>query len=239
MFFPLPLPLSLSGALGLFSFGFTTTMFMLSNMKIIADADTSFVYTYALFFGGVAQLLTGILEYQRRNTFGVTVFCSFGCFWIGFGFYGIMILSGVLPQNTNTIQGALCLWGIFAFLMWCCTFATNLVICTLFFLLFLLFFLLAGGLGRKHDYLLRFAAAWGWLTAAVAYYAAFAASLEDAYGTSVLPVWPLKPINAISGGFIGTKRRTDRDIPAPQDVEINAPMTDPINAEAAGKAPEF
>ncbi len=33
---------------------------------------------FGFFFGGLAQFCAGLLNYQRRNTFGCVAFCCFG-----------------------------------------------------------------------------------------------------------------------------------------------------------------
>jgi uncharacterized protein len=41
----------------------------------------SMILAMGAFYGGVAQIITGILEYKKRNTFGMTAFISYGLFW--------------------------------------------------------------------------------------------------------------------------------------------------------------
>jgi len=39
----------------------------------------------AIFYAGLSQILVGIQEWFIGNTFGSTVFSSFGGFWLSFG----------------------------------------------------------------------------------------------------------------------------------------------------------
>ena len=99
------------------------------------------------------------------------------------------------------------------FLLWLCTFHTNLVTCWLFFSLSVLFWMLAGGVGagEGRSTLTKVAGGWGFMVAAVAFYDGTAALMKDVYGKQVLPVWPLKPLNKVSLGDFGTKRFVDDD----------------------------
>lgn len=59
---------------------------------------------FGFFFGGVCQLLAGLLEYQRRNTFACVAFISYGGFWISFCFWGTMVMQGVYPPSVKGVQ---------------------------------------------------------------------------------------------------------------------------------------
>ena len=48
-----------------------------------ADA-VGVVLGLALFYGGVAQLLAGMWEFAKGNTFGAIAFSSYGAFWLSF-----------------------------------------------------------------------------------------------------------------------------------------------------------
>ena len=206
------------GPLGLFAFALTTALLQCNNVFVVDHAAHGYVYGYGMFFGGLTQLIAGILEYQRRNTFGTTAFSSFGAFWMGLAYYGTMVSSGAWEASSDGLRAVLALWGIYTFMLWLCTFSTNVVLSSLFFTLGCLFILLCGG--QVNRTLLKFAGCWGFVVAGIAFYAGLAGLMEDTYGRPVLPVWPLPAINNISSGFIGTKRRTDRDIGEPQDVEV-------------------
>ena len=97
------------------------------------------------------------------------------------------------------------------FLLWLCTFHTNLVTSWLFLSLAILFWLLAGGVGTSDARvtLTKVAGGWGFMVAAVAFYDGTAALMKDVYGKQILPVFPLKPVNKVSLGDFGTKRFVD------------------------------
>ncbi|SPO30489.1 related to ATO2 - putative transmembrane protein involved in export of ammonia [Ustilago trichophora] len=84
-----PLPL------GVFGFSTTTLLLSLYNIQIQGIAIPNAVIGFALSYGGLAQFLAGLWEFASGNTFGATVFCSFGMFWWGYSvilipFFGFM-----------------------------------------------------------------------------------------------------------------------------------------------------
>ena len=101
----------------------------------------------------------------------------------------------------------LSVWGVYTLILWLCTFSTNLIFSATFLTLAMLFFFLAGG--QTNANFMKFAGAWGILVVALAWYLATAMLLTDLYGRSVLPLFPFRPINNISGGTLGTRRRVD------------------------------
>ncbi|GAB4816913.1 hypothetical protein N2152v2_003959 [Parachlorella kessleri] len=241
------------GPLGLFGFALTTALLQASARAMgckgdqllpdvlasaagqyttVAEGSTGVggpVIGYGMFYGGLAQLIAGILEYHRKNTFGTVAFCSYGAFWMGLAFLNTLrtLTNGLTPQIASSANGVivyktpmpgpvsgertmLILWGIVTFILWLCTFSMNLVTSSLFLTLSLLFWFLAGGQPQEeHRNWMKFAGAWGWLVAAIAFYDGAAALLKEVYGTQVLPVFPFKPINRVDGGNFGTQRRVN------------------------------
>ena len=68
--------LSNPGPLGLIAFGMTTILLNLANAGIFSV--DSIIFSMGIFFGGLAQVIAGILEYKRGNTFGTVAFISYG-----------------------------------------------------------------------------------------------------------------------------------------------------------------
>lgn len=78
----------------------------------MADGSTGvkgLVWGYGMFYGGLAQLVAGILEYQRKNTFGTVAFCSYGTFWMALTYFQSIqaVVNGITPQiaSTTTTNG--------------------------------------------------------------------------------------------------------------------------------------
>ena len=74
--------------LGLAAFGLTTIMLSSANAGLWHGAGAGAAIPTALFYGGLTQLLAGMWEFMRGNTFGATAFSSFGAFWLTV-WYGI------------------------------------------------------------------------------------------------------------------------------------------------------
>lgn len=101
-------------AAGLAAFGVTATLLSLVNAGLLPDSGESVVLPMALAFGGLIQVLAGILEYREKNTFGTTVFLSYGAFWLWFGLMVIWGRTGLLNLNgtDSTVGAALLLWAL-------------------------------------------------------------------------------------------------------------------------------
>jgi succinate-acetate transporter protein len=64
--------------LGLMGFGMTTVLLNLHNAGLFELG--SMILAMGIFYGGVAQVIAGIMEWKKKNTFGTTAFTSFGLF---------------------------------------------------------------------------------------------------------------------------------------------------------------
>jgi len=106
--------------LGLCAFGSTTILLSLCNAGIIGL--TSPVIAMALLYGGLAQLIAGLMEWKKNNNFGFLTFVSFGFFWISFA--GLMMLPALnlakAPQPVD-LAAFLAVWGIIVLGLLICT----------------------------------------------------------------------------------------------------------------------
>lgn len=66
--------------LGLMGFGMTTILLNLANSGLFAF-DVA-ILAMGIFYGGIAQIFAGLLEFKKGNTFGLTAFTSYGAFWL-------------------------------------------------------------------------------------------------------------------------------------------------------------
>ncbi|KAL4444068.1 hypothetical protein ABPG75_011805 [Micractinium tetrahymenae] len=204
--------------LGLFGFALTTALLQGAKSGLTEPGTSQLAISFGFFFGGLAQFCAGLLEYQRKNTFGTVAFCCYGAFWMSLAIFTTLSAAGVYGQGaaatiTKGDRLMLSLWGILTFLLWLCTFHTNIVTCWLFFSLAILFWLLAAGVGNNPT-ITKFAGGWGFMVAATAFYDGTAALMKDVYGKQILPVFPLKPVNRVSLGDFGTKRFVDPEAAA-------------------------
>ncbi|MHB8508825.1 MAG: acetate uptake transporter [Candidatus Dormibacteria bacterium] len=87
-------PLADPGALGLGAFALTT--FLLSSHNAFGAGTVPLLafFGFGVFYGGLAQLIAGVLEFRNRNIFGATAFSTYGGFWLGLATFVGLILAG-------------------------------------------------------------------------------------------------------------------------------------------------
>jgi succinate-acetate transporter protein len=174
--------------LGLAGFALTTFILSLINAKLIPATTEPVVLGLALAYGGLAQLLAGMWEFRKGNTFGATAFGSYGAFWLSFWAYVSFYAGAVPPRDAGTAVGwYLVGWGIFTALMLLASFRTTAVLVAVFALLTATFLVLGiselvgnSGMGTVGGWL-------GILTAVAAWYACLAGVLTSTFGHPVLP----------------------------------------------------
>ena len=181
--------------LGLLGFGMTTVLLNIHNTG--AYGVSAMILGMGIFYGGCAQIIAGIMEFKKGNTFGTTAFTSYGLFWIS------LVALWLLPSLTFINDGSKAvsteagfmawyffMWGLFTFCMFIGTLKKNTGLQTIFGSLFILFFLLAL---RDWGYI---SGAWigyeGIICGFSAFYVAIAEVLNETYGKTVLPLG--KPI---------------------------------------------
>jgi succinate-acetate transporter protein len=173
--------------LGLAAFALTTFVLSLSNANVWPG--TGAAVALALAYGGIVQLLAGMWEFRRNNTFGATAFSSYGGFWISF--FALIKLVPASLVNGQTLGLYLLAWAFFTLYMTVASLRVSGAVLAVFVLLTITFFLLSIG---------QFEASSGWLkaggwvgvaTAAAAWYASFAGVTNSTFGRIVLPVYPL------------------------------------------------
>jgi succinate-acetate transporter protein len=64
--------------LGLMGFGMTTILLCMKLAGLIPAESLGMVVAMGIFYGGIAQVIAGWLEYQKGNTFAGLAFTSFG-----------------------------------------------------------------------------------------------------------------------------------------------------------------
>ena len=176
--------------LGLVGFGFTTVMLSLINAGVLPKGGEQVVLPLAFAFGGLIQILAGLLEFKCGNTFGMVAFLSYGAFWWWFTFLVLLGGHGVLDlsQAGSTIAVALLGWGVFTLYMWVATFKLNKALWWVFLTLWITFFLLGFGalLGVGG---LSVAGGWvGVLCGLIAVYTSFALVTNITFNRTVLPL---------------------------------------------------
>ncbi|MEJ2866070.1 acetate uptake transporter [Actinomycetospora flava] len=184
------------GPLGLAAFALTTFVLSLFNAGLAPEALEPVVLPLALFYGGLAQLLAGMWEFRKANTFGATAFGSYGTFWIAFAAYVQFIepemeASGVPESGITTATGIFLVgWTLFTLYMLIAALRTTSALVAVFATLFLTFALLSVGDLLGVDAIATVGGFMGIVTALVAWYASAAVVTNATWGRTVLPVGP-------------------------------------------------
>ena len=180
--------LSNPAPLGLMGFGMTTILLNIHNAGFY-PLDTM-ILAMGIFYGGIAQIIAGIMEFKKGNTFGTTAFTSYGLFWLTLVFLLVLPKMGWwdISQNSLSFSWYLFMWGLFTFGMFIGTLKLNRALQVVFLSLVVLFWLLAlhHALGSKAIGIL---AGWeGIFCGLSAFYASIAQVLNEVYGRTVLPI---------------------------------------------------
>jgi len=173
--------------LGLMGFGMTTVLLNLFNAGVtsrgVTSPDTA-ILAMGIFYGGLAQIIAGALEFRKGNTFGTMAFLSYGLFWESFAFLLMLPTVGLGPgPSPASLQAYLFMWGVFTLLMFIGTIRISVAHMVVFGTLFILFFLLAFNVGPIAGYE-------GILCGLSAMYTSIAIVLNEVYGRTILPIFP-------------------------------------------------
>jgi succinate-acetate transporter protein len=179
--------------LGLLGFGMTTVMLNLHNAGFFEL--NSMILAMGLCYGGTAQVIAGIMEWKKGNTFATTAFISYGFFWISLVTLVVLpkIIPSLIPANETAMAAYLAIWGLFTAVMFVGTFRLNRALQFVFGTLTVLFFLLAygdftgAGPGFKHATGFE-----GIVCGVAAIYAGLAQVLNELAGKIVLPLGLVK-----------------------------------------------
>jgi hypothetical protein len=179
--------------LGLAAFALTTFVLSTFNAGLVDAKGEPIVLGLALAYGGVAQLLAGMWEFRKGNTFGATAFSSYGAFWISFWAYVAFFAEKIPEANRGSAVGLyLIAWGIFTTYMWVASFRTTAAVSLVFLLLAITFFVLGIGDAGGNDTISKLGGWLGLATAVAAWYASFAGVTNFTFGRELLPVRPLQ-----------------------------------------------
>ncbi len=173
--------------LGLMGFGMTTVLLNLHNAGLFGLG--SMILAMGIFYGGVAQIIAGVMEWKKGNTFGTTAFTSYGLFWLTL--VGLLVMPKLgwrEAPDEKAMVAYLILWGIFTGVMFLGTLRLNRALQVVFLSLTVLFFLLAAGDITHSVPLKTFTGYEGIFCGASAIYAGLAQVLNEVYGRTILPL---------------------------------------------------
>lgn len=173
--------------LGLLGFGTTTVLLNMHNAGFFEL--NAMILAMGICYGGIAQIIAGIMEWKKGNTFATTAFISYGFFWLSLVALIALPKIGFTAADENAMAAYLAIWGIFTAVMFIGTFRLNRALQVVFGTLTILFFLLAYAdyAGASADFK-HFAGYEGIVCGAAALYTGLAQILNELYGKII---WPL------------------------------------------------
>jgi uncharacterized protein len=184
--------------LGLLGFGLTTVLLNLHNAGFF-PLD-SMILAMGIAYGGLAQVIVGIMEFKKGNTFGTVAFTSYGLFWWSLVMLLLLpktsIFTGISSPTAAATAAYFFMWGFFTLAMFFGTLNKNRALQFVFASLAVLFFLLTardvtGNPTLFGDVTLGMITGYeGVVCGLSAVYLAIAEVLNEAHGRTVLPVCP-------------------------------------------------
>jgi len=177
--------------LGLLGFGVTTVLLNLSNAGFFALG--SMILSMGIFYGGLAQVFAGVMEWKKGNTFGTTAFLSYGLFWLSLVAILMLPKLGLADAASSTAMAAyLLMWCLFTAVMFIGTLNHSRAMQLVFGTLAILFFLLAAGEITGSGTVTLVAGYEGILCGFSAFYSGLAQVLNEAFGRTVAPLGMMK-----------------------------------------------
>ena len=179
--------------LGLLGFGMTTVLLNLHNAGYFGF--NTMILAMGLAYGGIAQIIAGIQEWKKGNTFGATAFTSYGLFWLSL--VALFMISGYDKPDKTATASYFFMWGLFTLVMFVGTLKLNRALQVVFGTLFVLFFLLcirdatavsAAGFSSTIG---KIAGYEGIVCGASPVYAGLAQVINEVYGKVVLSIGPV------------------------------------------------
>lgn len=175
------------GPLGLLAFGMTTVLLNLHNAGFFEM--NGMILSMGIFYGGLAQIIAGIMESKKNNSFGLTAFVSYGFFWLTL--VGLIVfpkLGWMAPASAAGMVAYLCMWGIFTGLLFIGTLKISKALQFVFASLTILFFLLAIGDATENITIKHLTGYEGIICGASAIYAGVGTLLNEVYGRTIFPL---------------------------------------------------
>lgn len=173
--------------LGLFGFGMTTVLLNIHNAGFFEI--NAMILAMGIFYGGVGQIIAGVLEWRKNNTFGTTAFTSYGLFWLTL--VGIFVLPKINPDWKMDPASMACylgMWGVFTLFLFIGTLRLSRALQFVFATLVGLFALLAIAKGTGSEDVMKIAGWLGIVCGGSAIYTGAAQVLNEVWGRTLLPL---------------------------------------------------
>ncbi len=181
-----------SAPLALAAFAVTTFLLSIVNTGHVNIGVLPMVFGVAFMFGGLTQLIAGIIQFRTGNTFTGVLFSTFGAFWLSlFAIAEFFIKDVPAAQAGHALGLFLYGFGIFTVWIFAASFRTNIVVVVALAALAVTFFVLGAGNYGANTSLVHAGGYLGLIVAAFAAYLSCAELCEASYKRQILPVWPL------------------------------------------------
>ncbi len=165
------------------------TTVLLSIYNVGAIPLSGMILAMGIFYGGLAQIIAGVFEFKKGNTFTTVAFCSYGLFWLSLVALLLFPTLGSEWAVDSTSMGVyFVMWGIFTTYMFVGTLKLKRGLQVVFLSLAVLFFLLATAEFTGISVIKTIAGVEGIFCGASAIYVACAEVLNEMYKKTVLPL---------------------------------------------------
>lgn len=179
--------------LGLLGFGLTTVLLNLHNAGLF-PLDTM-ILAMGIAYGGLAQVIVGIMEFKKGNTFGTVAFTSYGLFWWSLVTLILLpktqFLTGLTAPTNVAMAAYFCVWGLFTLALFFGTLKKNRALQFVFASLTVLFFLLVARELVPNAIIATLTGVEGTICGMSAVYLGLAEVLNETAGQTVLPICPV------------------------------------------------
>ncbi len=180
--------------LGLGAFALTTFVLSVFNAGMLSKELEVVVLPLALLYGGIAQMLAGMWEFKKGNTFGATAFSSFGAFWLSYAAYAKFVAPEIADRpDAHQATGLFLLaWTIFAAMLLFAAIRISGALAMVFATATAGFVLLTVGAFAQNTSLTHIGGILGLVTAGCAWYTAWAGVMNDTWKRTMMPVFEIK-----------------------------------------------
>ena len=211
------------GPLGLWAFALTTALLQIGHLRVgtSAQSATGIVIGFAFGFGGLVQLIAGVISATQGKQFAAVAFSSYGGFWLSFGVYESLVYSEVVTRDDIAEQSILLMWGVLTAALFICSFRSNAALSTLFAFLAILFVLIGASKDPQSEKTQFASAIWGIMTAIIAFYAGFGELFNDTYQSNIVPL-----------GCFGQSETDDDDDDDTRAGNLGAPIVSVTNQQS-------
>lgn len=177
------------GALGTAAFAVTTLVLSTFNAGLLPVELEPVVFGLALFYGGLVQLIAGVMEFFKNSTFGAVVFCSYAGFWMSFWYYATFVMHDLPADSRHSATGIFLLaWTVLTVYMTVAASKVHKAMLITFVLLLITFVLLTTGALGNMLAATRLGGWFGIVTAFCAFYLSAASVLSSTFKRDMLPL---------------------------------------------------